>query len=179
MADGSLSADLTLDADGDKKVTRKDAQLILECAVKGRVKLSQQQYDIVGQFGWPDAFSIMEVDDTDDKSLRYESWTYYAGQTKYEFVDGVFQTWGEVEPLPRDTIGTPYRPNQFTLGASVNEVRVLVAGNEWMPMPGADLLIEGIADELEVYVAPQLVAGFSEGRLVFVEAMALVPDRGE
>ncbi len=138
--------------------------------------LSSEQRRVVELFGWPQSFSIVELEDHDGKPVNLETWTYYDGQTTYIFTDGILQNWEEVDSYPSDLITSPYKPNQFSMGASYDETRALVPDSDWVKFPGADVFSEIGYGEIEIYATTQLFVGFHEGKLVFVEAIALFPD---
>jgi hypothetical protein len=193
MAVGKRAEEAVMDVNNDNKVTSLDASQILKEAVSRAPvpaqsseaevmlrALSPDQGRIVDMFGWPHSFSLLGIEDEEGKLHRSEYWTYYDGQTTYIFLDGVFQAWEPVDALPEGSWATPYRPHEFIVGSSVREVKKAIAsGDEWLRLPEADFLFEGILDEAEMYAAPQLMAGFYRGKLVFLEALALAPDGGE
>ena len=134
--------------------------------------LSPQQIEIVDSFGWPHSFSIFEITDENNSAQRIDTWTYFDSGITLVFLNGEFLNTEPADQLPPGFIATPYTPNQFIMGASPDEVSSLAIGSEWVGMPGVDDLIEGGG----LYVAQQLVTAFSENRLVFVEAVAIVPE---
>lgn len=142
--------------------------------------LSSEQQQIIDMFGWPHSFTMLEVESDEGKFHCSETWTYYDGEITYIFLDGEYQTWEPIDPIPMDSLVTPYRPNEFLLGTSPDQVALAIgSGDSWIKAEYAGLLLEGLLDEVEIYVAPQLVAGFNENRLIFLEALALMPTEGE
>ena len=59
------------------------------------------------------------------------------------------------------------------MGVSIDELECLTAGDEWLHMESTDYLLEGIVDGIDLYVNLQLVAGFYDDRLFYVDAMAI------
>jgi len=137
-----------------------------------QVNLSSQQLEIVDSFGWPHSFSIFEMKDENDLLQRLDTWTYFDSGITFVFLNGEFVNTESSDSLSPGFIVAPYKPNQFVMGASPDEVCKLAIGSEWVGMPGVDNFIEGGG----LYVAQQLVTAFSENRLVFVEALAIVPE---
>jgi hypothetical protein len=127
-------------------------------------------------FGWPDSFTIVGVEDDTGNLHCSETWTYYDGETTYFFLDGQYKAWEPAEVIPMDSWPTPYQPNEFLPGLTPDEVALAIGkGDSWGKVGDSERFLEGIMDEAEIYVAPQLVAGFYEDQLVFLEALALIP----
>ena len=80
-------------------------------------------------FGWPDTFSISEVDNLEGEPIRYETWVYYTWKSSFTFADGVFTNSGETQQLPEGFIPAPYQPNHFILGASPEQVKAWMGNN--------------------------------------------------
>jgi len=134
--------------------------------------LSEQQQMTADQFSWPDTFIIMEIDDEEGNHVRLETWVYCHGKTSYTFTDGIFQTDGEAITLPDGYIPTPYQPNQFPLGASPDQIQSLLTNSTLVPFENSGFIQEGV----ELYISQQLILGFLEDRLFYVDAMASVPE---
>jgi hypothetical protein len=139
------------------------------------VRLSDQQQLLVDEFGWPDSFTILEADVEQGEPVRYETWTYYKGLITFTFFDGIFQVEGEAEMLPTGFIPAPYRPTQFTLGASLEQVDALLLDYPLVPLENSEVVNPGA----EMFVAQQLVLGFINNHLFYVDALAFVPEGSE
>jgi hypothetical protein len=133
--------------------------------------LSNQQEIIVEEFSWPQSFTIFEAEDEQGDPVRYETWTYYDGQISYIFLDGIFHFDQSAEILPNNSIPTPHHPNQFTLGTSIDQQLTSKPDIDWVKMPG----IESLQEDMQIYLSTQLMAGFTQDHLIYVEVMALVP----
>jgi hypothetical protein len=192
MAVEKRAVEMSMDITGDSKITSADALQILKEAVAqapaisqptsvGPVRtLSDEQQRVVDMFGWPHSFSLIAIEDNDNKLHCSETWTYYDGQITYFFLDGKYRTWEPAESLPDGSVATPYRPDEFMIGSSVQEVKkAILPGDEFLRVQEADYITEGIIDEAEMYAAPQLISSFYEGRLVILEALALTPEGEE
>jgi hypothetical protein len=57
--------------------------------------------------------------------------------------------------------------------------KAVAPGDEWILAEEAGYLLESTLDDAEIYAAPQLVAGFYQDHLIFLEALALVPKGDE
>ncbi len=134
--------------------------------------LSEQQQIVYEEFDWPDSFMIMEVDDIEGRQVRLETWDYYGGKTSFTFSDGEFLVDGETETLPLGFLPTPFRPDMFILGSSFEEIQTLLAFYPLIPSSSSPALQEGV----EIYAGQQLILGFLNDRLFYVDAMAFVPE---
>lgn len=134
--------------------------------------LSQQQLSVVDDFGKPDAFTLVEVDDPEGNHIRHEIWAYYQGKTSYTFMDGVFINSGEVEVLPEGYFPTPFHPEQFTLGNSSEQVRAVLGDSSISLIENSDAIQPGA----QFFAGQQLILGFLEDRLYYVEALVFIPE---
>jgi len=135
-------------------------------------ELSEQQQMTVDQLSWPDTFIIMEIDDMQGNHVRLETWVYCQGKTSYTFTDGIFQSDGEAITLPDGYFPTPYYPNQFPLGASLDQIQSMLTNSTLVPFENSGFIQEGV----DLYISQQLILGFLEDRLFYVDAMALIPE---
>ena len=73
------------------------------------VKASDDQLELVKEFGYPDVF-LLSMDETS----RFEVWTYYTIGKQYSFLDGAYYLDNEIDILPDDEYEyTDFRPTQF------------------------------------------------------------------
>ncbi|MBN1191089.1 MAG: hypothetical protein JXA46_15135 [Dehalococcoidales bacterium] len=192
MAVGKRAEEAVMDVNNDGKVTSIDASQILKEAVSqiqdsGHLApevtlrtLSSEQLQIVEMFGWPHSFSLVGVVNAEGRMLCSETWVYYDGQTSYLFLDGVYQAWAPVEALPGDSIAVPYTPDAFTIGSSIQDVKKALAPGDTLERIDDYTAISGDTVEgSEMYAAPQLLAFFYQGRLIYLEGITLVPQGGE
>jgi hypothetical protein len=77
--------------------------------------------------------------------------------------------------LPTGFIPAPYRPTQFTLGASLEQVDALLLDYPLVPLENSEVVNPGA----EMFVAQQLVLGFINNHLFYVDALAFVPEGSE
>jgi hypothetical protein len=139
------------------------------------VALSQQQQLLIDEFSWPDSFTILEADDEQGEHVRFETWIYYQGKITYTFFDGVFQVEGDVETLSEGYISTPHHPDQFPLGASPDQIQALLPDHTLVPIDHSEAIQLGA----QMFVAQQLVLGFLDNRLFYVDALAFIPEGSE
>lgn len=139
------------------------------------VALSAQQQFLVEDIGWPDAFSVSEVETNQGNRVRLETWLYYPESASYTFADGDFYSSGTVEIIGENFTPTPHHPDQFPMGSSPQQIQSLLAGHELKKINNSKNFLEGV----QLYVCQQLILSFQENRLFHVEALAFVPEGGE
>jgi hypothetical protein len=137
--------------------------------------LSEDQQMILDDFGWPDAFMIMEMDDADGNPQRVETWSYYEYQTSLTFSEGVF-LYDEVEAqLSGEIFPTEFYPTDFPLGISMDQLDELLPDVPLVPIENIDYFLEG----LDIYLSESFVLGFYENRLFLIDAWAGLPGGAE
>lgn len=132
------------------------------------ITLSEDQQLILDDFGWPDAFTIMEIDDADNNSQRVETWSYYDYQTSLTFSEGVFLYDEVEEQLSGEILQTTFHPNDFPLGISMGQIGELLPDLTLVPIENVDYLLEG----LDIYFGESIVLGFYNNRLFLIDAWA-------
>jgi hypothetical protein len=137
--------------------------------------LSEDQLIVLSDFGWPHTFHILAAYDSQDRMTRYETWSYHDGGIAYVFLDGEFLFEEEVEVFTDELQVTPYRPDAFVMGQSLEDVQANHPGVEWTRVDG----LEGIGDGVELYASQMILIGFSENQLISVSALAFMPGEGE
>ena len=144
--------------------------------------ISAEQQRILDEFGRPESFRLVfatEGGDQERTASRIEEWNYYRLQTRLSFVDGALQGGGEIEDVPDWTLlPMAYRPEQFTGLMGLEEIQRSVTGErpfERLEVP--DDLLPGA--RLEMIGFEQLVLGFEQGRLIYVETVPLFPNAAE
>jgi len=139
------------------------------------VLLSDQQQTVFDDFGWPDAFTLVEMDNLQDEPIRHEIWHYYIAQTSFIFSNGVFISDSEVEMPPAGIIPTPYTPDQIPVGVSLEDIKMLMGDVSFKPVENSDLIQEGF----QLYAGQQILLGFVDDQLVYVEALAFLSEGSE
>jgi hypothetical protein len=136
------------------------------------VTLSEQQQSVIDDFDWPDTFLIMEIDDIEGNQVRLETWSYYGGNTSFTFSNGVFMVDGETGAMPDGFSPTPYHPDQFPLGASLEQITAILSDYTILSVEGGEVIQPGV----KFFTAQQLILGFLNNRLFYVEALAHLPE---
>jgi hypothetical protein len=136
--------------------------------------LSEDQLLVLSDFGWPHAFHILTAYDDDGRLTRYETWSYYDAGIAYVFLDGEFLFEQEEEVYTSGLQVTPYKPDDFEIGQSLQEVRANHSGVEWTRVDALEEIGEGV----ELYASQMILIGFSQNQLVSVSALAFLPDEG-
>jgi hypothetical protein len=139
------------------------------------VLLSEHQQLVYDDFGWPDAFTIMESDDLEGNQLRHEFWNYYQGKTNFIFADGNFQVDTFLKSLPEGYLPSPYHPNQFPLGISFDQLQMILPEHQLVLVENT----EDIQSGLTIYASQQAVFSFIYDHLFYIETFALIPEEGE
>jgi hypothetical protein len=140
--------------------------------------LSNQQKLLIQKFGQPDNFQIaFEIDESakePKRASRVETWFYHRNLTSFDFVDGRFFGSRRIEMLPKRSLTAAYRPDQFQFGETIEQIgKVLKLEEQKLAKVAVDELgLETpLPKGLVLFYAPQLVMGFSENRLHFVQTI--------
>lgn len=127
---------------------------------------------ILAAMGAPDAFSI-SFDTLEGQVVRSESWSYFDYGQRLDFIDGELLWTAELEPVPDGSLYAHwYTPESFSAQMSSAEARSLLAGQS---LEAIDLA-EGGAEGGLLLVGDQILLGFEQDRLVYVETLILSPD---
>lgn len=136
--------------------------------------LGPDQLLILAEFGWPHSFTVLETLNSENERARYETWSYYDGGISYVFLDGEFQFREYEEVLLGDLTTTPYHPDGFVLGQSIEDVKSNHPEVQWTRMD----VLEEASEGIETYISELIILGFEEGRLISVAGLALSPEEG-
>lgn len=127
---------------------------------------------VLEEMGAPDTFTI-QFQELEGETVRFESWSYFDFQSRFDFVDGELLWTADLEPLPDGSLFPHYyHPADFQAGMTADEVRELLGGVELLEI---DLAEGDIPGGLGM-VGDQILLGFDQGGLVYVETLALSPD---
>ena len=139
------------------------------------IVLEDRRPDLLAELGGPDAF-VVAADEVDGTLVRFESWMYYETATQIDLVDGEILWSVELEPLPDGTLYPLwYDPAEFVLLMSMEEVRSGLGGVELV-----EVLLDDEAVPSGVFLAgDQLLLGFVDDQLVYVETYPLSPGQAE
>jgi len=122
--------------------------------------------------GAPDAFTL-QWQVIDDQYVRWEEWSYFDFESRFDFVDGVLLWALEIEPAPSGTIyAHAFNPLDFEVGMTLDEIQRMLPDNPLTEFPLDEVDIPG---GLAV-VGDQIMLGFDEGGLVYVQTFILEPE---
>lgn len=127
--------------------------------------------EILKRMGRPDAFKLTFAS-LDSKVVRYEQWSYFDDQTCLDLMNGTLVSTEKLEALPDGSIfASEYDPQSFQAGMSVQAVTALMGNKDLTQLDTAG---QGVPGGL-VMAGQQILFGFEQGRLVYVETLALTP----
>jgi hypothetical protein len=141
--------------------------------------LSVQQKLLIQKFGQPENFQIAfdeeETGNESKSSARVETWFYHRNLTSFSFVNGKFCESKRIEGLPERSLNGAYRPDQFRYGEPIENVRkaLKLEEKQLAKMSIDDLGLETpLPKGLAMWFAPQLIMGFSDNKLQFVQTIS-------
>lgn len=127
---------------------------------------------VLEEMGAPDTFTI-QFQELEGETIRYETWSYFDFQSRFDFVDGELLWAADLEALPDGSLFPHYyQPDDFHAGMTVDEVRELLGEQELLEIE----LAEGDIPGGMGFVGDQILLGFDQAGLVYVETLALSPD---
>ena len=127
---------------------------------------------ILKQLGEPDAFTI-SFEDLNGKTVREDEWSYFDDQTRVDFVDGTLVWTLTIDPMPDTTLyASLFDPLAFNPQMTPDDARTLFPDQMLLEVDTAD---NGYPGGL-VLAGSQIVMGFDQGHLVYVETFALAPE---
>lgn len=153
----------------------------LDLASALAVKTPDERAEVLARLGLPDAFMISDQAVTGG-NVRCESWHYNQFGLRVDFVDGQIAWTVDADvPSPGGIYPAWYNPLDFEIGMSQELAASLVtsrspAGSK----PQAIDLAEGGEDLVgtTMLAGDQILMGFYNGKLVYVETLALLPEEG-
>ena len=130
---------------------------------------------VLAKLGPPDAFSL-RFDALEGQSVRWETWSYFDFGTRFDFVDGELLWTVALEPVPDGVIYAHfYAPEDFRSGMTIAQVKALLDDQTLDEIDLSEVDLEGgIA-----LAGDQILLGFQDDRLVFVETVILAAWTGE
>jgi hypothetical protein len=128
--------------------------------------------EILQRMGRPDAFRIT-FDTLNSQVVRYEEWSFFDDRTRLDFIDGTLVSTEQLELVPDGTIfASDYDPQSFYASMPVSEVKSILDGQEFVE---EDTAQTGEPGGL-LLVSRQILFGFDQGQLVYVETLVLTPE---
>jgi hypothetical protein len=135
--------------------------------------LSADQAAAVEDFGYPQSFSLLffdaEMEDGYAGPVRSENWDYYQQGSRLTFVNGELVEESPLDVEVGELVPQLYWPEQFKAGMKLDQVVAAAALQGWTVVPLESELLSGG----EVYYADGLTFGMKDGRLRFLETIAL------
>jgi hypothetical protein len=156
---------------------RSEATSVVEPAATGAMSLEEalavpvedRRPRVLEEMGAPDTFTI-KFEALEGQVVRWEEWSYFDFNARFDFVDGELLWTVDLEPVPEDTLYAHfYDPREFEADMSEAQVRALLADQDLVSLPMNDADVpEGM-----LLAGDQIVMGFDKDRLVYVETFAL------
>jgi hypothetical protein len=154
-------------------------ELSLEESLAAPVKDDRQ--DIFQLLGQPDAFDISIIQ-VEGGQVRLESWRYYEFAVRIDFVNGEAVWIVDIETVPSDTILPAwYDPLDFESGMSISDLTRVISTSSPAGAEPEVIALEGAGEELSeglLLVGDQILLGFENEQLVYVETIALMSEGG-
>lgn len=128
--------------------------------------------EVLRLMGEPDAFTL-EWQELEGQLVRWEEWSYFDQQTRFDFLDGELLWTIDIPAAPDGSLFAHfYDPLEFTDGMTLEAVHILLSDQ---------ILEQAPLDEVEipgglVLIGDQILLGFDNGNLVSVQTLALAPD---
>jgi hypothetical protein len=128
--------------------------------------------EVLRLMGPPDSFTL-QWQDLDGTLVRWEEWSYLDAATRFDFIDGELVWTGDLDPVVDGAIFAHlYNPMDFDSTMTIEDVQAMFPDQafEEASLAEADLPT-GVA-----LAGDQILLGFDDGRLVYVQTFALNPD---
>jgi hypothetical protein len=136
------------------------------------VPSEDQRPNILDQLGPPDAFTL-EWQELEGELVRWEEWSYFDFQSRFDFVDGELLWTLDLDPAPSGSIyAHAIDPLAFNAGMSVAEIQALLSDVELVELPLEEAEIPGGL----LLAGDQVLLGFDQDRLVYVQTFILTPE---
>jgi hypothetical protein len=136
------------------------------------VESEDQRAGILAQLGPPDAFTL-RWHQLEGQTVRWEEWSYFDFQSRFDFIDGELLWTLDIEPAPDGSFyAHDYDPLQFQTGLSQDQVLAMLPELDWQEIP----LEEADIPEAEFLAADQILLAFDRDQLVFVQTFILAPE---
>lgn len=168
----NLAAYLSEDEPGAGDPSAFDPDEAMSLAEALDTSLEDRRGRVLESLGAPDTFTIT-FQELDGTVVRSEHWSYHDYGSRIDFVDGEILWTVELEPVPDGSIYAHwYDPLAFRGFMSEAEVGALLS---YQQLTRIDLA-EGDIPGGRVLVGDQILLGFDNDRLVYVETLMLSPE---
>ncbi|HSB91222.1 MAG TPA: family 16 glycoside hydrolase [Anaerolineales bacterium] len=128
--------------------------------------------EVLRLMGPPDSFTL-QWQDLDGTLVRWEEWSYFDAATRFDFLDGELVWTGDLDPVVDATVfAHAYSPMDFEPTMTTDDVRSMLADQT---LEEASLAEADIPTGI-ILAGDQILLGFDNDRLVYVQSFALIPD---
>jgi hypothetical protein len=135
--------------------------------------LSNDQIQAVQDYGYPDSFSILFYQQSDENNqvqeIRLETWIMVDDSLTLTFFNGNLTETETTEIQKNAYFPAGYRPESFIANMSLDEILSAAGVQEYLVVPLEDELLE----DSEVYYAGQLMFGLKDNQLRYIETVLL------
>ena len=146
------------------------------------IAAQDERSELLARLGRPDVFTISDQE-VEGGRVRYEAWQYDQFGLQVDLVDGAILWTMDIDPGPAGSIYPAwYGPLDFELGSSPDTVMKLAAELSPGGQPPTLIDLAEGGDELSgvlMLAGDQILFGFQDGRLVYVETVALTPGENQ
>ena len=133
---------------------------------------------MVELLGQPFAFKVT-FEEVEGVVVRLESWIYPQLSTRVDFIDGEALWTVEIDPVPNDTFFPGwYDPLAFSAAMPRDVAVAVVTAASPAGMEPEAILLDEAGPEFAgatMLVGDQIILGFADGQLVYVETLPLAP----
>ena len=142
-------------------------------------KFSDDQLSTLTTNGIPDSFTITfyteEFDPVYRGEVREETWRYFNARKNFHFYNGTLTAETDITDAPPAWLANLYRPDQFSMYASLDSVLATAAIDDYFELPLEDALVKSG----KLYYAPGLTFGIVNDRLVYAETVSMAENGAE
>lgn len=155
---------------GDTLDPAPDGDMSLEEAME--IEALDSRPTVLEEMGPPDAFKIT-FSKIDGEFVRWESWSYFDLTSQLDFIDGELLWAVDLEPIVNGSFFAHwYDPLDFQAGMSPAEATALFPEIEFGEIDTSALEVDGTL----ALAGEQILLGFDQDQLVYVETFILSPD---
>lgn len=136
--------------------------------------LEDHRLQVLQQMGPPDSFRIT-FEEVDGKPLRQDEWSYFNDKTRFDFINGNLLWTINIQPMPDMAMtAITYDPMSFKDDMTEEEVRALLSDQQLVKVDASNYGVPGG----EILAGNQILLGFDQGKLVYVETFSLAQRGG-
>ena len=146
--------------------------IFMPLSIKAEMPFEIQKM-LIEKVGYPGSFKVMILDDTNDKSIfhRLESWNYYRYGVSLTFYDNKYYAHQSIEDVTSLTfMPVQYKPEDFQTDMNFYDVKKNIIKEETYEHVN---LLEELSSDIELIGLEQLILGFLDEKLIYVETVPL------